>query len=98
LLAAGAEVATHDPVAMENVRAIYGDRVQFCEHHYDTLNGADALVICTEWPEFRNPDFDYLKHKLKQPLIFDGRNLWEARAMHDRGFVYHGIGLSSEQI
>ena len=59
------------------------------------LDGAEALVICTEWPEFRNPDFDYLKHKLKQPLIFDGRNLWEAQAMRDRGFEYHGIGLKA---
>lgn len=98
LLAAGATVAVHDPVAMPNVRAIYGDRVTFCEHHYDVLEGADALLICTEWPEFRNPDFDYLKHKLKKPLIFDGRNLWEAHAMRERGFEYFGIGLTSAQM
>ncbi len=96
LLASGAQVAVHDPVAMPNVRAIYGDRITYCEHHYDTLDSADALVICTEWPEFRNPDFDYLKHKLRQPLIFDGRNLWEAAAMRDRGFDYFGIGLRGE--
>jgi UDPglucose 6-dehydrogenase len=95
LLASGAKVAVHDPVAMENVRAIFGDRLSYCDHHYDAIDGADALVICTEWPEFRNPDFDYLQHKLKHPLIFDGRNLWEADAMRERGFVYHGIGLSS---
>ncbi|HET6425106.1 MAG TPA: UDP-glucose/GDP-mannose dehydrogenase family protein [Planctomycetaceae bacterium] len=98
LLASGAKVAVHDPVAMENVRAIFGERLTYCEHHYDAIESADALVICTEWPEFRNPDFDYLRHKLKHPLIFDGRNLWEAEAMRDRGFVYHGIGLSSEPV
>lgn len=96
LLASGAQVLAHDPVAMDNVRAIYGDRVTFCAHHYDTLDDAEALVICTEWPEFRNPDFEYLKHKLKQPLIFDGRNLWDAAAMADRGFEYYGIGLKGK--
>jgi UDPglucose 6-dehydrogenase len=95
LLAAGAQLKVHDPVAMENVRAIYGDRLTYCEHHYDTLSGARALVICTEWPEFRNPDFDYLRHKLEQPLIFDGRNLWDPVAMKTRGFEYLGIGLKS---
>jgi UDPglucose 6-dehydrogenase len=95
LLAAGAAARVHDPVAMENVRKQYGDRLTYCDHHYDTLPGADALVICTEWPEFRNPDFDYLKHKLAQPLIFDGRNLWEPQVMRDKGFTYYGIGLRS---
>uniref|UniRef100_A0A7C2JY76 UDP-glucose 6-dehydrogenase n=1 Tax=Schlesneria paludicola TaxID=360056 RepID=A0A7C2JY76_9PLAN len=95
LLAAGVTVRVHDPVAMDNVRAIYGDKLTYCDHHYDTLPGADALVICTEWPEFRNPDFDYLKHKLAQPLIFDGRNLWEPQAMREKGFTYFGIGLKS---
>lgn len=95
LLAAGAQVRVHDPVAMDNVKAIYGDKLVYCDHHYDTLNDADALVICTEWPEFRNPDFDYLKHKLKEPLIFDGRNLWEPQALREKGFTYFGIGLKS---
>jgi UDPglucose 6-dehydrogenase len=95
LLAAGASVRVHDPVAMENVKAIYGDKLTYCDHHYDTLDGTDALVICTEWPEFRNPDFDYLKHKLKQPLVFDGRNLWEPETMREKGITYFGIGLKS---
>ncbi|MDZ4685333.1 MAG: UDP-glucose/GDP-mannose dehydrogenase family protein [Planctomycetaceae bacterium] len=93
LLAEGANVRVHDPVAMDNVRAVYGGRLTYCVHHYDTLDAADCLVICTEWPEFRNPDFDYLKHKLRRPLVFDGRNLWEPAQMRDRGFTYYGIGL-----
>jgi UDPglucose 6-dehydrogenase len=95
LLAAGANVRVHDPVAQDNVQAIYGDRLIYCAHHYDTLDGADALAICTEWPEFRNPDFEYLKHKLRQPVIFDGRNLWDPKLMGERGFEYFGIGLKS---
>jgi UDPglucose 6-dehydrogenase len=96
LLAAGALVSAHDPVAMENVEKQLGDRIRYCPHHYETLDGADALAICTEWPEFRNPDFDYLKHKLREPVIFDGRNLWDPTQMHARGFRYFGIGLKSE--
>jgi UDPglucose 6-dehydrogenase len=95
LLAAKATVRVHDPVAQENVRAIYGERLAYCAHHYDTLDGADALAIVTEWNEFRNPDFAYLKHKMKQPVIFDGRNLYDPRRMRELGFVYSGIGLHS---
>jgi UDPglucose 6-dehydrogenase len=93
LLEAGAEVRVHDPVAQDNVRAIYGDKLKYCDHHYDTLDQADALCIVTEWQEFRNPDFDYMKHKLAQPVIFDGRNLWDPKQMAARGFTYFGIGL-----
>lgn len=93
LLKAGATVTVHDPVAIENVKAIYGDRLTYCAHHYDTLEGADALCILTEWQEFRNPDFEYLMHKLKAPVIFDGRNLWDPQQMAARGFTYSGIGL-----
>jgi len=95
LLAAKATVRVHDPVAQENVRAIYGERLAYCAHHYDTLDGADALAIVTEWNEFRNPDFAYLKHMMKQPVIFDGRNLYDPRRMRELGFVYSGIGLHS---
>ena len=95
LLKDGAEVRVHDPVAHENVRAIYGDRLIYADHHYDTLKGADALVIVTEWNEFRNPDFSYIKHALKQPLIFDGRNLYNPVKMAEMGFTYFGIGLQS---
>ena len=93
LLAAWASVRVHDPVAQENVRQLYGDRLTYCDQQYDTLEGADVLAIVTEWNEFRTPDFDLLKQKLKQPVIFDGRNLFDPQSMSQRGFLYSGIGL-----
>jgi UDPglucose 6-dehydrogenase len=95
LLAAKATVHVHDPVAQKNVRTIYGDRIAYAEHHYDTLDQADALAIVTEWSEFRNPDFAYIKHKMKAPVIFDGRNLYDPKRMRSLGFSYSGIGLRS---
>ncbi|MEM7812606.1 MAG: nucleotide sugar dehydrogenase, partial [Planctomycetota bacterium] len=99
LLAAGAKVRAHDPVAAENVKAHYADDpaaaagLSFCEHHYEAATGADALAICTEWNDYRHPDFDYLKHVLTTPAVFDGRNLYEPAKMAAAGFAYHGIGL-----
>ncbi len=95
LLAAGASVNASDPVAVENVKVEFGDQVNFCEHHYDACDRADALAIVTEWNEFRNPDFDYIKLKMKSPVIFDGRNLYDRKKMAKRGFHYSGIGLSA---
>jgi len=95
LLEAGCTVSVHDPVSQENVRQEIGNVVQYCPHHYDACDGADALCILTEWNEFRNPDFDYIRHKMKTPVIFDGRNLYDRRRMADRGFYYTGIGLSA---
>ncbi len=95
LLASKARVRVHDPIAMENVRKIYGDRVTYCEKQYDALDGAEALVIVTEWNEFRNPNFDLIRQKLKQPVIFDGRNLYDPARMRELGFEYSGIGLSN---
>lgn len=96
LLAEGAVLKVHDPVAMENVKAEIGDKVEYCEHHYDALEGAEALAIATEWSEFRNPDFEYMKHKMKQMYIFDGRNLYDPAKMTDLGFAYYGIGLKGD--
>ena len=90
--AAMAAVTAHDPEAMENVQTVFGDKVTFCEQPMDALNGADALAICTEWDEFRNPDFAEMKKRLASPLIFDGRNLYEPRQMREAGFDYHSIG------
>jgi UDPglucose 6-dehydrogenase len=95
LLEAGAKVRVHDPVALENVRKEIGDVVEYCAHHYDACDGADAIAIVTEWNEFRNPDFDYIKMKMKSPVIFDGRNLYDRRKMAARGFFYSGVGLSA---
>ncbi len=93
LLDAGADIHVHDPVAMQNVRDEIGDKITYHAHHYDALDGADALAIVTEWNEYRTPDFDYLLHKMRSPTIFDGRNLYDPERMVARGFSYSGIGL-----
>ena len=77
----------------ENVRLQYGDRLEYCDHPYDAVVGADVLAILTEWNQFRNPDFEYIKFKMKEPVIFDGRNLYDPENMRAAGFVYSGIGL-----
>jgi UDPglucose 6-dehydrogenase len=92
LLQAGATVQAHDPAAIEVARDIFGDRIRYCEHAYDTVAGADALVIVTEWLEFRNPDFARLKSMLRRPIIVDGRNLYDPAKLHGLGFSYHGLG------
>ena len=91
---AGAKVQAFDPEAMEEARRIYGDRsdLVLVASKEDALKGADALVICTEWQNFRAPDFDLIKATLKQAAIFDGRNLYEPERMAQRGFTYYGIG------
>ena len=93
LLGAGAEVHVNDPVAIENVKEIFGDKLTYHAHHYDAVDGADCLAIVTEWNEYRTPDFDYLKHKMQAPVIFDGRNLYNPTKMTKAGFTYSGIGL-----
>jgi UDPglucose 6-dehydrogenase len=93
LLAAGAVVRVHDPVAMPNVRQLYGERLVYCEKQYDVLEGAEALAIVTEWNEFRNANFELMRTTMRQPVIFDGRNLYEPAEMQRMGFVYSGIGL-----
>jgi len=93
LLKAGANVRVHDPVAQNNVRAIFGDRITYWAKQYDALDGADALAIVTEWSEFRNPNFETIRRRMKQPVIFDGRNLYDPVALARLGFTYSGIGL-----
>lgn len=92
LLEAGARVQAYDPEAMGNIGKIYGDKVQLFEDEYDALEGADALLIVTEWPVFRQPDFDLMAKKLKQKVIFDGRNLYMLNSMQEQGFEYFSIG------
>jgi UDPglucose 6-dehydrogenase len=92
LLAAGATVQAHDPAAIETARHVLGDRVRYVEHAYDAVAGADALVIVTEWREYRNPDFARLKQALRRPLIVDGRNLYEGTRLAELGFTYDCIG------
>ncbi len=92
LLAEGVTVRVHDPEAMANVRALYGDRLIYCDRPYGTLEGADGLAIVTEWQEFRHPDFEVMRRLLREPVIFDGRNLYEPRTLADLGFTYYAIG------
>ena len=92
LLEAGAKVRAFDPEAMDNVKAMYGDKVTFCDDQYEALKGADCLAIMTEWSVFRTPDFNYMKSLLAEPLVFDGRNLYDVRRMRDAGFTYSSIG------
>ncbi len=92
LLAEGAIVSAYDPEAMNNVKAIYGDKINFAERQYDTLIDADALVIATEWSEFRTPDFNNIVSLLKNKVIFDGRNLFDLNKMEELGFHYVSIG------
>lgn len=92
LLELGANVSVHDPEAMDNVRAIYGDKLKYAAQPMDALEGADALAINTEWNEFRNPDFQRMKSRMNTPLIFDGRNLYDTEQMSEEGFTYYSIG------
>ena len=92
LLKEGASVASYDPEAISNVRKVVGDKIEYVDHEYDVLKDADALMIMTEWPVFRTPEFDRIKANLNNPLIFDGRNLYSPQKMKDRGFEYYSIG------
>jgi UDPglucose 6-dehydrogenase len=92
LLAAGARVQAFDPEAMEEARKIFGDRIQYTHRNYDALHGAAALLILTEWNEFRRPDFARIKGLLKQPVIFDGRNIYDPGDVRKLGFTYYSIG------
>jgi UDPglucose 6-dehydrogenase len=95
LLAAGASLRVHDPEAMPNVRAAYGDRLAYCDRPYGALEGADGLAIVTEWQQFRNPDFELMRRLLAEPVIFDGRNLYEPRHVAEAGFTYYSIGRAT---
>jgi UDPglucose 6-dehydrogenase len=95
LLASGADVRVHDPEALANVRAQYGDRLTYCDRPYGALEQADALAIVTEWNEFRNPDFEVMRRLMRQAVIFDGRNLYDPARMAALGFTYHGIGRAA---
>jgi len=92
LLTAGAKVCVYDPVAMPVARRYLGDRVVYAENAYEALSGAAALAIVTEWNEFRRPDFERMHELLAEPVIFDGRNLYEPERMAERGFHYAAMG------
>jgi len=92
LLKAGATVTAFDPEAMKNVRDIFGDKISFTENQYDALNNCDALIIATEWSEFRTPDFEKMTQRMKSKVIFDGRNVFDLSQMKGLGFYYESIG------
>ncbi|UXE66156.1 MAG: UDP-glucose/GDP-mannose dehydrogenase family protein [Chryseotalea sp. WA131a] len=92
LLEAGAIVKAHDPEAMENVKRLMGDKIQFCDTPYEAAQGADAIFIATEWPEFRTPDFEKISSIVKNKVIFDGRNLYDLAVMKELKYTYFSIG------
>ncbi|GBD39967.1 UDP-glucose 6-dehydrogenase TuaD [bacterium HR37] len=95
LISHGAEVVVHDPVAMGRAREYFGDKVRYAESNYDACVDAHALVIHTEWNEYRQPDFDTLKKIMRIPVIFDGRNLYDPKKLERLGFKYFGVGVSN---
>ena len=95
LVAAGAKVVAFDPEAMDNVKRRIGDKIEYADNHLNALDGADALLICTEWQVFRNPDMNDVKQRLNNPVVFDGRNLYEIDSMRELNFYYKSIGRST---
>jgi UDPglucose 6-dehydrogenase len=92
LLALGATIRVHDPEAINNVCALYGDRLVYCPKRDDALLGADALAICTEWKHFVHPDFEEMRRLMRRPVVFDGRNIYNPQRMREAGFTYYSIG------
>jgi UDPglucose 6-dehydrogenase len=88
----GMRIRAYDPEAMATARAELGEAVTMCEDGYQALEGADALVVFTDWPQFRTPDFDIITAKLRRKVLFDGRNLYDPRSLAKRGFQYFCIG------
>ena len=92
LVQAGANVVAYDAVAAESARRVLGDAVRYAEDPYTALDGADALVVCTDWDEFKHPDYDAMRERLAAPVVFDGRNLYHPKAMREHGFTYYSVG------
>lgn len=92
LLKEGAKLKAYDPAAIENTKKRFGDKIQYCKSSYEAIEGADALVLITEWNEFRSPEFEKIKSLLKQQIVFDGRNVFDTASMKEMGFTYYCIG------
>lgn len=92
LLELGATIQAYDPKAIETAKYYFGEKIKYASTSYDAIDNADCLLLLTEWNEFRRPDFERIKNMMKYPLIFDGRNQYDARRLHERGFEYHQIG------
>jgi UDPglucose 6-dehydrogenase len=98
LISSGAEVTVHDPIAMTKAREYFGNKVRYAQSSYDACAGADALIIHTEWNEYRQPDFERMKELMKSPVIFDGRNLYNPKRLENLGFKYFGVGIGNVNI
>src|SRR5437868_7610399 len=97
LLADGADIAVHDPVAMDASKKQLEGRVRFAANPYDAVEGAEALFLVTEWNEFRQPDFQRVKELMAKPVVFDGRNIWNPQRLRDMGFAYYGVGRAAKK-
>ena len=95
LLKEGVSICAHDPAALDHARSLLGNRIDYAETNYEALAGADALVVVTDWNEYRHPDFERVKRTLKHPVIVDGRNLYDVEKMRELGVRYHSIGRPS---
>jgi UDPglucose 6-dehydrogenase len=95
LVAEGAVVRAYDPVSMDNARSMLPPDVVYCDSSYDAATGADALVLLTEWNQFRSLDLDRIKELLKQPVVVDLRNVYDPARMREQGFIYHGVGRAA---
>ena len=87
-----AKVRVFDPVAMNEARRYFKKSVTYCKSNYDAVRGADALIVVTEWNEFRRPDFDLMKNLMRGLVVFDGRNIYDPQSLHEKEFMYYGIG------
>jgi UDPglucose 6-dehydrogenase len=97
LIGAGAKVQAYDPVAMDEAKKHFGKEISFHEDEYSALKNADCLAVVTEWAEFKYPNFNQIKQALKQPIIFDGRNIFNQEDVENHGFEYHSIGCKTRQ-
>ncbi|MBF8962546.1 UDP-glucose 6-dehydrogenase, partial [Pontibacter sp. FD36] len=98
LLERGARVKAYDPVAMKEARHTLGDSIEYGKDEYETLIDADALLLVTEWPEFRSPNFAVVSKLMKEKVVFDGRNIYDCKEMEEKGFTYFGIGIKQVQV
>ena len=92
LIQRGAKITAYDPVAIDEAKIILGNKIAYSDNAYSALQDADALLLITEWREFRSPDWSKVKSELKNPILFDGRNIYDRSALKSKGFTYYGIG------
>jgi len=92
LLQNHASITAYDPVAISQARSIFGERIEYAKRNYDCLKEADALILVTEWDEFRRPNWDMIHSIMRERILFDGRNIWNPERLRALGFTYYGIG------